>query len=298
MAEPLPPNPEPDSAISAAIGDSLEYLAANWQSQPSLEQLANRAGWSAPHYQRAFTQHVGVSPKRFLQFATLAHARSYLDNGVSLLETSLETGLSGPSRLHDLFVATEAMTPGEYKDLGAGLEITYGWAISPLGPVLLGTTDRGICWLAFADPDNPSSAEAQFHEEWSRATRLRNDEAIAKTAQTALSWLMPGGKKAKDSPPKLLLRGTNFQLKVWHALLRIPPGQVASYGELAASIGAPKATRAVGSACGANLISWLVPCHRAITSTGMIHAYRWGIGRKRLLLAQEFASNPAVTAAS
>ncbi|MEM6902386.1 MAG: methylated-DNA--[protein]-cysteine S-methyltransferase [Pseudomonadota bacterium] len=280
------------TAIGAAIAESLVYLTGNWQQQPSLEQLAARAGWSPTHFQRAFTHYVGVSPKRLLQFLTLAHARDYLDRGDSVLETSFEAGLSSPGRLHDLFIATEAITPGEYKALGAGLKITYGWANTPLGPVLLATTERGICWLAFADIDNPESAMAQFHAEWSLATRRRDDQAVAPVAAAAMAWLMPGQQPTTGKPdrrPQLLLRGTNFQLKVWHALMRIPPGRVASYGDIATAIGAPKATRAVGSACGANLISWLVPCHRAITATGMIHAYRWGVGRKRLLLAHELA---------
>jgi len=282
---------EPATPIADGVAATLDYLAGHWQEQPSLERLASRAGWSPTHFQRAFTEHVGVSPKRVLQFLTLAHAREQLDQGASLLEAALDTGLSGPGRLHDLFTAAEAMTPGEYKAHGAELDITYGWYASPIGPVLLGVTGRGICWLAFADPDDAESAERQFHEEWALARRRRDDAAIRPAFEAALGWMQqrPGNTAA----PKLLLRGTNFQLKVWHALMRIPQGQVATYGDLARAIGQPTATRAVGSACGANLISWIIPCHRAITSTGMIHAYRWGVGRKRLLLACEFAAQQA-----
>lgn len=282
------------SAIMAAVADTIDYLAAHWQEQPGLEQLARRAGWSPAHFQRAFADHVGVSPKRLLQYLTVAHARDRLDAGSSLLDTALDSGLSGPGRLHDLFLAAEAMTPGEYKAHGASLIITYGWCCSPVGPVLIGVTERGICWLAIADAGEADGAERQLHEEWEAARLVRDDAAVAPVFRQAMGWLDQAAGAAPRSgatkPPRLLLRGTNFQLKVWNALMRIPPGRVLSYGQLAREIGAPRAVRAVGSACGANLVSWLVPCHRAVTSSGMIHAYRWGVGRKRLLLAREFAA--------
>ncbi len=281
-----------DTPIGDGIADTLDYLARHWQEQPSLEALAARAGWSLSHFQRAFTEHVGVSPKRVLQFLTIAHARDQLSQGASLLDASLDSGLSGPSRLHDLFVAIEAMTPGDYKSAGADLRITYGWGQSVFGPVLLGITDRGICWLAFAKPEDSEAAEAEFHAEWRLSQRVRDDAAIQPVLDHALNhWRGGGNRISAANKPKLLLRGTNFQIKVWHALLRIPPGSLLSYGQIAEAIGAPKATRAVGSACGANLISGLIPCHRAITSTGMIHAYRWGIGRKRVLIACELAAH-------
>ena len=292
-------SPNIDTPIGDGIADTLDYLAHHWQDQPSLEALAARAGWSLSHFQRAFTDHVGVSPKRVLQFVTIAHARDQLHQGASLLETALESGLSGPGRLHDLFVSIEAMTPGEYKAAGADIAITYGWGQSLLGPVLLGVTERGICWLAFAKPEDSDAAEAEFHAEWSLSKRTRDDQAIQPILDHVLTYWRGSTKhQSGTGKPKLLLRGTNFQLKVWHALLRIPPGSLHSYGEIAAAIGAPKATRAVGSACGANLISCLIPCHRAITSTGMIHAYRWGIGRKRVLIACELARQEPHTSAA
>ncbi len=285
--------PEPtQSAIYHGIGDTLDYLAAHWQEQPSLDLLAKRAGWSLSHFQRAFTDHVGVSPKRVLQYLTIAHARGQLADGASLLEASLDSGLSGPGRLHDLFVAVEAMTPGEYKKSGSDLTIAYGWCRSLFGPVMLGVTERGICWLAFDHHDRPEAAEQEFHTEWSLARRVRDDAAVQPVLDQALGFMRDWqavSPPVNGQPPRLLLRGTNFQLKVWHALLSIPAGQVYSYGQIAEAIGAPKATRAVGAACGANLVSALIPCHRAITSTGMIHAYRWGVGRKRVQLACEFA---------
>ena len=287
-------HPNIDTPIADGIANTLDYLAHHWQDQPSLEHLAARAGWSLSHFQRAFTEHVGVSPKRVLQFLTIAHARDRLQDGASLLDTALDSGLSGPGRLHNLFVAIEAMTPGEYKTHGAALTITYGWAQSLFGPVLLGVTPRGICWLAFAKPDDSEAAEAEFHIEWALSQRIRDDRAVQPILDHALDhWRGHGTTSGLGKKPKLLLRGTNFQLKVWHALMRIPPGELLSYGQIAHAIGAPKATRAVGSACGANLISGLIPCHRAITATGMIHAYRWGIGRKRVLIACELAGRTA-----
>ncbi|MEO0392453.1 MAG: methylated-DNA--[protein]-cysteine S-methyltransferase [Pseudomonadota bacterium] len=281
-----------DTPIADGIADTIDYLAYHWQEQPSLEHLAARAGWSLSHFQRAFAEHVGVSPKRMLQFLTIAHARDRLKQGASLLETAFDSGLSGPGRLHDLFVSVEAMTPGEYKAQGADIHITYGWGQSVFGPVLLGVTGRGICWLAFAKIDDSAAAEAEFHAEWALSQRIRDDQAVQPILDHALHcWRGKATAPGAASKARLLLRGTNFQLKVWHALLRIPPGELRSYGQIAQAIGAPKATRAVGTACGANLISALIPCHRAITSTGMIHAYRWGIGRKRVLIACELAGH-------
>ncbi|MGI9436905.1 MAG: methylated-DNA--[protein]-cysteine S-methyltransferase, partial [Geminicoccaceae bacterium] len=195
----------------------------------------------------------------------------------TLLDAALDAGLSGPSRLHDLFVACEAMTPGEFKSLGPAMQIRYGVHQTPLGPVMIGVTGRGICWLSFVADDGRSSQD-EFEAEWQGATLIPDEEATAPFVEQAFAIGEIGGK-----PLPLLIRGTNFQIKVWEALLRIPFGQVVTYQSVAAAIGNPKAVRAVGSAVGKNNISWLIPCHRVILSSGVMHNYRWGVRQKQIL---------------
>jgi AraC family transcriptional regulator of adaptative response/methylated-DNA-[protein]-cysteine methyltransferase len=266
-----------DARIARAIG----YVVEHYQEQPSLEAMAERAGLSPFHFQRTFKRWAGISPKRFLQYVTLGEAKRLLLNDASVLDAALDSGLSGPSRLHDLFVQCEAMTPGEFKALGDELEIRWGLHDAPLGRVLIGVTERGICWLAFVEDDD-APVIAEFEHEWRGARLVRDDAGTADAVARAFTF------DAAGAVP-LLLRGTNFQIKVWEALLRIPFGQLVSYGSLAQAIGQPRAVRAVGRAVGANNISWLIPCHRVILATGVIHNYRWGAHQKRVLTAFEAA---------
>lgn len=269
---------------------AIRYIVEHSEDQPSLEAVAAVAGMSPFHFQRTFKRWAGVSPKRFLQYVTLGHAKRLLSGEASVLDTALECGLSGPSRLHDLFVACEAMTPGEFKAMGGGLVVRFGVHDTPLGPMLLGATERGICWLAFVDGNEEAVVRA-FEEEWRGATLIPDQASTAGLAAMA-STLDP---EAGRLP--LHLKGTNFQIKVWEALLRIPFGQLVTYQDIARAIGQPKAIRAVGRAVGRNNVSWLIPCHRVILGTGVIHNYRWGVATKRRLLAVEAAVSEARAAA-
>ena len=262
------------------VAAAIRHLVEHYAEQPSLEEVAAIAGLHPHHFQRIFKRWAGISPKRFAQYLTVEHAKALLAADESVLGAALDVGLSGPGRLHDLFVACEAMTPGEYKASGRDLVIRYGVHDSPFGQVVIGRTDRGICWLGFAD--EAAEPAATLTAEWSAATLIRDDSAVAEIAGRLF-----GGDRQSGSELPLLLRGTNFQVKVWQALLRIPPGRVASYQQVAVAIGSPAAVRAVGSAVGHNPVAVIIPCHRVILKTGAIHNYRWGATRKRALLAWE-----------
>lgn len=266
----------------AAIDAAIDYLAANVERQPELDDVAAVAGMSPHHFQRTFKRWTGVSPKRFLQYLTLGQAKRLLDQRASVLDTAIDLGLSGPSRLHDLFVACEAVTPGEYKRRGDGLEIRFGLHDSPFGRALVAATERGICWLGFVRAGNEAEIVDELTGDWPAARCVHDPAATAALARRAL-WA------AGEEPLALVLYGTNFQIKVWEALLHIPPGQVASYGDIAQAVGNPRAVRAVGRAVGANPVSLLIPCHRVILNSGLIHNYRWGVARKRRILALEQA---------
>jgi AraC family transcriptional regulator of adaptative response/methylated-DNA-[protein]-cysteine methyltransferase len=288
------PTGHADRAIpyNARIAKAIGYVTEHYQEQPSLEEMADAAHLSPFHFQRVFKRWAGISPKRFLQYVTLAHAKRLLVEDASVLDAALDAGLSGPSRLHDLFVTCEAMTPGEFKALGARLVIRWGVHDAPLGRVLLGVTERGICWLSFVANDEAAMIE-EFRREWRSATLIRDEAAT-------LDYVRRGFELAERSnePLPLLLRGTNFQIKVWEALLKIPFGHLVSYQAIAEAIGQPRAVRAVGRAVGRNNISWLIPCHRVILSTGVIHNYRWGTAQKHKLLTVESALAKAVLAAN
>jgi AraC family transcriptional regulator of adaptative response/methylated-DNA-[protein]-cysteine methyltransferase len=284
-------DPARDLPYNARIANAIGYVAEHYQEQPSLEEMADAANLSPFHFQRVFKRWAGVSPKRFLQYVTLAHAKKLLAGDASVLDAALDTGLSGPSRLHDLFVTCEAMTPGEFKALGYRLVIRWGLHDGPLGRVLLGATERGVCWLSFVSEGNAPAIEA-FEREWQGATLVRDQATTADYVRRGFEL----AERAREPLP-LLLRGTNFQIKVWEALLRIPFGQVVSYQAIARAVGQPRAVRAVGAAVGRNNISWLIPCHRVILSTGVIHNYRWGAAQKRKLLTLESALAKAVLVA-
>ena len=280
-----------DLPYNARIANAIGYVAEHYQEQPSLEEMAEAAQLSPFHFQRVFKRWAGVTPKRFLQYVTLAHAKRLLVDDASVLDAALDAGLSGPSRLHDLFVTCEAMTPGEFKALGYRLVIRWGLHDGPLGRVLLGATERGICWLSFVAEDDAAATQA-FEREWQGATLVRDQTTTA-------DYVRRGFELAERSsePLPLLLRGTNFQIKVWEALLRIPFGHLVSYQAIANVVGQPRAVRAVGAAVGRNNISWLIPCHRVILSTGVVHNYRWGAAQKRKLLTLESALAKAVLVA-
>jgi AraC family transcriptional regulator of adaptative response/methylated-DNA-[protein]-cysteine methyltransferase len=265
----------------ATVAEAIRYIRHNSPEQPGLEAIAAHVGLSPFHLQRTFSVWAGISPKRFLQFLTREHARTLLRQSRDVLAVAHATGLSGPSRVHDLMVVCDAVTPGEVGALGSGLEITYGFAPTPFGRVIAGLTPRGLCHLQFLADDD--AALAALRADWPLAMLKRDDAALA----ALLAGLFAGVDAPQ--PLHLLLRGTNFQIKVWEALLRIPVGDAVSYGTLAGMIGAPRAPRAVGSAVARNRIAVLIPCHRVIRESGEIGEYRWGSERKNALLAYEAA---------
>jgi len=267
----------------ARIGAALEYLERRAEDQPALEAVAAEVGLSPMHFQRLFTRWVGVSPKKFVQYLTLERAKACLAQSASVLDAAYETGLSGPGRLHDLFVTHEAVTPGEYKRRGAGLTIAYGWADSPFGRALVLTTPRGICGLAFEGAEGPQAAFDDMARRWPQARFVADEAAVATLAPEIFA---PGGDEARL---KLVLYGSPFQIKVWDALLRVPPGALVCYEDLARSLGMEKASRAVGSAVGDNPISFLIPCHRVIRKSGAISHYHWGRPRKMAMIGWEAA---------
>ena len=245
----------------------------------TLEALAARMGMSQAHFQRVFSAWVGVSPKRYQQYLTLDHAKGLLADRFTVLDTALASGLSGPSRLHDLFLTWEAMSPGEYARRGAGLVIKWGWFDSPFGPAVVMGTDRGICGMGFAGEMGEAAALEDLVNRWPNATFVEDAGMLRPWVQAAL-----GGEAAP-----LYLIGAPFQIKVWEALLRIPSGQVTTYSQLAGAVGLPKAVRAVGTAVGRNPISLLIPCHRALRKSGGLGGYHWGLPVKRAILAWEAA---------
>jgi AraC family transcriptional regulator of adaptative response/methylated-DNA-[protein]-cysteine methyltransferase len=255
----------------------IRYVDAHREEQPRLDELAAVAGLSSFHFHRLFRRWAGVTPKSFLKFVTAQDAKALLRGG-DVLGAALGAGLSGPGRLHDLLVTVEAVTPGEWKRRGAGLVIRHGFHDTPLGEALFAVTERGLCHLVFVE----SRAEelARLRKKWPKA-ELREDRAgTADVAKAAFS---------RKGRVKLLLGGTPFQLKVWEALLRIPPGRAVRYADVARAVGQPAAARAVGGAIGANPVACLIPCHRVLQSTGAFGGYRWGVARKRVLLAAEAA---------
>ena len=245
----------------------------------TLEALAGRMGMSQAHFQRVFSAWVGVSPKRYQQYLTLDHAKGLLAERFTVLDTALGTGLSGPSRLHDLFLTWEAMSPGEYAKGGARLVIDWGWFDSPFGPAVVMGTDRGICGMGFAGDMGEAAALQDLVQRWPNATFVDDAARLRPWVASAL-----GGEAAP-----LYLIGAPFQIKVWEALLRIPTGQVTTYSQLAGAVGLPKAVRAVGTAVGRNPISLLIPCHRALRKSGGLGGYHWGLPVKRAILAWEAA---------
>lgn len=273
------------------IEQAIQYIEANVQRQPELEEIASAIGMSEYHFQRLFTHWTGISPKRFMQFLTKEHAKELLDKSENLLETTHRVGLSSLGRLHDLFVTTEAVTPGEYKTGGTGLTIRYGIHPSPFGKCLIAATERGICHLGFVQTSEGNVID-NLVAVWKAAKMIEDYKATAPLVARIFSGLDPQ-KAPPDQPQqplKLHLRGTNFQIKVWEALLTIPTGAVTTYEHIAAQIGNPNALRAVGTAVGHNPIAYLVPCHRVIRKSGEFGNYFYGSARKKVILARELGA--------
>jgi AraC family transcriptional regulator of adaptative response/methylated-DNA-[protein]-cysteine methyltransferase len=267
----------------AYVKKALSFISENWRDQPSLEAIAAEVKLSPSHLQRIFTRWAGLSPKAFLQALTLDHARAMLRDSASILDTTYEVGLSGPGRLHDLFVTHEGMTPGTYKAQGLGLTIFYGFHPSPFGIALVMVTDQGLAGLAFADEGEERKALADMMSRWPNAGFL---EDSAMTAPYATRIFSPDSWSPKR-PLRVVLIGTDFEIRVWETLLRIPMGKAATYSDIAAHLDKPGAARAVGAAVGKNPVSFVVPCHRVLGKSGSLCGYHWGLTRKRAILGWE-----------
>ena len=265
------------------VKHTLAFISENWRDQPSLETLADQAGLSTTHLQRLFTHWAGLSPKAFLQAVTLDHARELLRDSASILDASYELGLSGPGRLHDLFVTHEGMSPGIYKLRGRGLKITYGFHDCPFGRALILVTNEGLAGLAFADQGDEKTALADMSSRWPEATYTENPKATMPYARR----IFESQNWSPDQPLRVVFIGTDFEIRVWETLLRIPLGKASTYSDIAAHLGKPSAARAVGTAVGKNPISFVVPCHRVLGKSGGLCGYHWGLTRKRAILGWE-----------
>ena len=286
----LSPDRVPDLAplaIAAADYDvvrrAIAFISEHWRDQPETEAIAAAAGVTATELHHLFRRWAGLTPKAFLQAITLDHARRLLRDSASVLDASFEVGLSGPGRLHDLFVTHEAMSPGEWKSGGDGLTISYGFHPSPFGTALVMATERGLAGLAFADPGEEAAALADMRSRWPKASYVDDK---ARTAVLARRIFDPKLWRA-DRPLRVVLIGTDFEVRVWEALLRIPMGRATTYSDIAVKLGATKAARAVGAAVGKNPVSFVVPCHRVLGKSGDITGYHWGLTRKRAMLGWE-----------
>jgi len=261
------------------IAKAIAFMEKNYLAKPSLSAIAQHLNLSEYHFQKVFSKWVGISPKRYLQNLTLEDAKAKMFTTGNLLDLTLEVGLSSPGRLHDLFITLEAITPGEYKNLGAGLEIVYGIHDTPFGKALIATTVRGICNLHFVN--DPSQALGLLHQEWPQANIIFSQQ----DTQEVIKRIFSGN--VNNQPVALWVKGTNFQIQVWRALLKIPFGCVSTYEEIGEVIAQPKAARAVGNAVGNNPVALLIPCHRVVRKSGELGGYRWGLSRKASILASE-----------
>ena len=270
-----------DSRDFGRIARAIRYIDLNFRDQPRLAAIASTAGLSEFHFNRLFRRWAGVTPRQYLAFVTARAARGALAREASVLEASYAVGLSGPGRLHDLMVTLEAVTPGELKARGAGLEIRYGFTDTPFGTALIGRTARGVCHLGFHDRGDRRAAVSALCARWERARTRRDDEAAHESAL----GIFGSSRAAVRQPLRLTVRGTNFQLKVWQALLEVGAHGPVTYHEVALAAGVPGAERAVGNAVGANPVAWLIPCHNVLRSDGSLGGYRWGAQRKRAMLA-------------
>ena len=271
------------AADYAVVRRAIAFVCEHWRAQPEIDAIAAAAGVSASELHHLFRRWAAITPKDFLQALTLEHARRLLRDSASVLEAAFEVGLSGPGRLHDLFVTHEAMSPGEWKSGGAGLTMSYGFHPSPFGTALVMTTHRGLAGLAFADPGEEEAALADMKGRWLKADivedRPRTAELARRIFDTAL-W-------RADQPLRVVLIGTDFEIRVWETLLKIPMGRAMTYSDIATKVGAINAARAVGAAVGKNPLSFVVPCHRVLGKDGALTGYHWGLTRKRAMLGWE-----------
>jgi len=269
------------------IAEAIRYLEENFRHQPELDEVAEKVHLSPFHFQRLFTEWAGISPKRFVQFLTVDFLKGKIQESKNLAEAAEEAGLSSQSRVYDLFTTLEAMTPQEYKQKGSGLRIDYGFHDTPFGQALVGITERGICWLSFIDIDKDPRFELERMKlHWHNSLFYQNTDVTGVFAEkifNPLASVRPGEKL------NVLVKGTNFQVKVWEALLRLPTGAVTTYQQIATHINNPKALQAVGSAVGSNHIAYLIPCHRVIRKDGVLGEYRWGSTRKKSMIGWEMA---------
>lgn len=277
------PNSSPLNGDYEHVRRAIEYITETWRDHPSLDDIADHAGLSPTHFQKVFTRWAGISPKQFIQAITLDHARGLLRDAASVLDATYEVGLSGPGRLHDLFVSHEAMTPGVYKAKGEGVEISYGFHASPFGKALLMVTEHGLAGLAFADEGGEREALDDMTSRWPRAEYTEDMGATAAYA----GRIFEPGRWSQETPLRVVMIGTDFEIRVWETLLKIPVGRMTTYSDVAEHIGKPTAARAVGTAVGRNPISFVVPCHRVLGKSGGLCGYHWGLTRKRAIIGWE-----------
>jgi AraC family transcriptional regulator of adaptative response/methylated-DNA-[protein]-cysteine methyltransferase len=266
-----------------SVRRAIAFISEQWRSQPTIEQVADAAGCTPDELHHLFRRWAGLTPKGFMQALTLDHAKGLLKGSASVLDAALDSGLSGPGRLHDLFVTHEAMSPGEWKTGGAGMTMRYGFHPCPFGTALVIATNRGLAGLAFADPGDEQAALTDMTARWPRASYVEDRDGTAALAQRIFDvrlW-------RPDQPLRVVLIGTDFEVRVWETLLKIPMGRAVCYSDIASRISAPKASRAVGAAVGRNPISFVVPCHRALGKSGTLTGYHWGITRKQAMIGWE-----------
>jgi AraC family transcriptional regulator, regulatory protein of adaptative response / methylated-DNA-[protein]-cysteine methyltransferase len=275
--------------LNAAVRDydsvrrAIAFISEHWRDQPGIEQVADAAGVTPDELHHLFRRWAGLTPKAFMQALTLDHAKGLLRGSASVLDAALDSGLSGPGRLHDLFVTHEAMSPGEWKNGGAGTTLRFGFHASPFGTAIVIASERGLAGLAFADPSEEQAALADMKRRWPRATYVEDNAGTAALAQRIFDpklW-------RPEQPLRVTLIGTDFEVRVWETLLKIPMGRAVSYSDIANKIRAPKASRAVGAAVGKNPVSFVVPCHRALGKNGALTGYHWGITRKQAMIGWE-----------
>ncbi|MEM9357924.1 MAG: bifunctional helix-turn-helix domain-containing protein/methylated-DNA--[protein]-cysteine S-methyltransferase [Pseudomonadota bacterium] len=284
--QPIRQQPTKNGKDYEAVRQAIVFLSENWADQPDLETLSRELDLSPAHCQKLFKRWCGLSPKEFLQAITLDHARGLLEGSGSVLDCAYDVGLSGSGRLHDLFIDHEAMTPGDYKRRGEGIGVYYGFHPSPFGDTLLLATDRGVAGLAFVNEDIGQTRSDALMDMMQRWPRAQFTEAPKKTAPL-VKRIFNAAEWSPEQPVRLVLIGTDFEVRVWEALLKIPMGQAVSYTDIAKHIGKPSASRAVGSAVGRNPISFVVPCHRVLRTDGSLGGYHWGLTRKRAMIGWE-----------
>ena len=289
------PGPQNNAALRDydSVRRAIAFISEHWRSQPTIEAMADAAGVTPDELHHLFRRWASLTPKAFMQALTLDHAKNLLRDSASVLDAALDSGLSGPGRLHDLFVTHEAMSPGEWKNGGTGLILRYGFHPSPFGTAIVIATNRGLAGLAFADPGEEQIAFADMKSRWPNATYVEDGDSTAALAQRIFDTRL----WRPDQPLRVILIGTDFEVRVWETLLKIPMGKAVCYSDIACKINSPKASRAVGAAVGKNPVSFVVPCHRALGKDGKLTGYHWGVTRKQAMLGWEAGRLAAPAAA-